>query len=101
MARRLTDRVSKIGKTRATAFARTEIINSHTEAALQRYEQQGVDTVGIEPEVEIVTAGDNSVCQECLTAAEAGPWKIDEFRGSEYQPPLHVNCRCSVLPVIN
>jgi len=101
MARRLTDRVSKIGKTRATTLARTEIINSHTEAALQRYEQQGVDTVGIEPEVKIETAGDNNVCAECLAAAAAGPWPIDEFRGSEYRPPLHPNCRCAVLPVVS
>lgn len=101
MARRLTDRVSKIGKTRATTLARTEIINSHTEAALQRYEQQGVDTVGIEPEVEIETAGDNDVCAECQAAAAQGPWSIDEFRGSAYEPPLHPNCRCTVLPVVS
>lgn len=101
MARRITDRVDKIGKTRATTLARTEIINSHTEATLQRYEEQDIETVGIEPEMRIQTAGDNSVCQECRTAAEQGPWPISEFRGSGYQPPLHPNCRCAVLPVVN
>lgn len=101
MATRISGRIDAIGKTRATTLARTEIIHSHNEAALSRYEEMGVDTVGIEPEVRIETAGDNAVCQQCEDAAAAGPWKISEFRGSQFQPPLHPNCRCTVLPVVN
>ena len=101
IARRLTDRVDKIGKTRATAFARTESINAHTTATLQRYEQLGVEEVGVEPEVRIETAGDAAVCEQCQDAAGRGPWPIDEFRQSPYRPPLHVNCRCTVLPVVS
>lgn len=101
IARRLTDRVDKIGKTRATAFARTESINAHTTATLQRYEQLGVEEVGVEPEVRIETAGDAAVCEQCQAAADRGPWSIEEFRQSPYRPPLHVNCRCTVLPVVS
>jgi hypothetical protein len=50
VARRLTDRVDSIGKTRATVLARTEIINAHSEAALTRYEQLGVGGVTVQAE---------------------------------------------------
>ncbi|AXR78995.1 minor capsid protein [Natrarchaeobaculum sulfurireducens] len=101
MARRLTDRVDKIGKTRATVLARTETINAHTQASVERYRQQGVEEVGIEPEVQVQTAGDEAVCEQCAEVASQGPWELDEFEGSEYQPAIHPQCRCAVVPVVN
>jgi SPP1 gp7 family putative phage head morphogenesis protein len=101
IGRRITDRVDKIGKTRATTLARTEVMYSHSEATLQRYDQQGVEQVGIEPELRIQTAADHAVCDKCQEAAEQGPWELEEIRGSEYQPPLHPNCRCAILPLVN
>jgi len=101
MARSIVDRVDKIGKTRATTLARTETINAHSSATIERYRQQGVEEVGIEPEVQIQTATDQKVCEQCADAAGRGPWTLDEFEGSEYQPPLHPNCRCSVIPIVD
>lgn len=100
-ARRITDRIDKIGKTRATVLARTETIKAHSDATIERYRQQGVDRVGIEPEVQIQTAGDQQVCQQCRSVARRAPWSLDEFEGSTNQPPIHPQCRCAVLPVIS
>lgn len=100
-ARRITDRVEKIGKTRATVLARTETINAHSQATIERYRQQGVEQVGVEPEIQVQTAGDQQVCEECADVAQRGPWPLDEFEGSENQPPIHPQCRCAVLPVVN
>lgn len=99
MARNITDRVNKIGKTRATTLARTETINAHSSATIERYRQQGVEAVGLEPEAAIQTAGDQRVCEQCADAAQRGPWSLDELEGSEFQPPLHPNCRCTVIPI--
>ena len=119
MARRITDRVSTIGKTRATTLARTEVINSYSEATLTRYEELDVEEVVIR--AEISTAGDNRVCPVCRalegqtqekTLTVQGvreetfrfdpddPDVIDSLRG-EYskKPPLHPQCRCLILPV--
>jgi len=101
MARRMADRVDKIGKTRATTLARTETIRAHSSATLERYKQQGVDEVGLEPEVSVQTATDQLVCEECAEVAQSGPWPIEDFEGSENQPPIHPNCRCSVIPVVS
>ncbi|MDL0133512.1 minor capsid protein [Halobacterium salinarum] len=101
IGRRISDRISKIGKTRATTLARTEVMYSHSEATLTRYEQQGVEKVGIEPEFRLQTAGDLSVCDQCEAAAGEGPWSLEDLRGSGFQPPLHPNCRCTILPVVN
>ncbi|ELZ12492.1 hypothetical protein C478_10461 [Natrinema thermotolerans DSM 11552] len=101
MARRITDRVNKIGKTRATVLARTETINAHTQSTIERYRQQGINSVGLEPEVQVQTAGDQRVCDRCASVAQRGPWTLDEFEGSENQPPIHPQCRCAVIPIVN
>lgn len=99
MARNINDRVEKIGKTRATTLARTETINAHSSASIERYRQQGIEEVGLEPEVGVSTAGDNLVCPDCAEVAQRGPYSLDELEGSDNQPPIHPNCRCSVIPI--
>lgn len=88
----ITDKVHAIGKERAKALARTEIIRAHAEGQLHSLEELGVEEVGVA--VEMATAGDYKVCQKCkklngivLTLAEA--------RGLL---PVHPNCRCAFLP---
>jgi len=94
-ARRITDRVDKIGKTRATTLARTEIINAHAEGTLDRFERMGVDEVGVKAEWQ--TAGDSRVCPICASL-EGSTFTIDEARG---KLPAHPRCRCAFLPVVN
>lgn len=123
IARRITDRVDKIGKTRATTFARTEIINSHATATLNRYDNMGI--TGIRVKAEWSTAGDDRVCPICINL-EGKVWTIEEARtetitlteddvaGSvpegrsassftgefPVKPPSHPRCRCALLPEV-
>lgn len=94
VARKLADRVDKIGVTRARVIARTEIINAHAEASLNMFEEAGV--IGVEVEAELATAGDEAVCEEC-EALEGQVYSIEEARGLI---PVHPNCRCAFLPVV-
>jgi SPP1 gp7 family putative phage head morphogenesis protein len=95
MARRITDRVDKIGKTRATTLARTSVIDAHAEATLNRYDRMGVEEVGAK--VEFQTAGDTRVCPICASL-EGTTLKVAEARG---MIPQHPRCRCAWLPVTN
>lgn len=123
IARRLTDRVEAIGKTRATVLARTEVIRTHTESTLDRYEQIAGDDVGIVVQAELSTAGDNRVCPVCaalegrtqeralsIDEVRQGTFTfdpddaeiIDSLRGEFPQaPPIHPQCRCVLLPVVS
>ncbi|QHS17916.1 phage head morphogenesis protein [haloarchaeon 3A1-DGR] len=102
IARRITDRVNKIGKTRASALARDQVVSTHAEATLQRYKEQDVEEVGIDPEVRVSTAGDTLVCDRCQAAADGSPYTIEELeQNSHLRPAIHPNCRCAVVPVAN
>jgi len=95
MARRLTDRVDKIGRTRATTLARTEVMYSHNEATITTYERAMGPDVEVQVKAEVSTAGDQHVCDICE------PWEgktlpLDKARRDG--PPFHPRCRCIVLP---
>lgn len=95
MARNISGEMS-VAKNRATLIARSETVRAHSQASIERYREMGIEEVGLEPEVELATATDQRVCQQCAEAAQQGPWDLDEFEGSEFQPPIHPNCRCSI-----
>jgi hypothetical protein len=46
-------------------------------------------------EVNVVTAGDDRVCDECEDIADGGPYGIDEAMGLI---PAHPDCRCAFVP---
>lgn len=95
IGRSINDRVEKVGKTRGTLVARTEVIRAHSESSLTRYETISGDIqVGVK--AEWLTAEDRKVCDECLAWAERGPYTIDEARGAI---PRHPRCRCAWKPV--
>lgn len=107
IARSLTDTVDKIGKNRARLIARTEVVNSYTEATLNQYES--VDVSGVSVDSELETAHDDRVCDICERIEEMGVFTLDEIRnrtveigGRVYRvrPPCHPQCRCTLLPVI-
>jgi SPP1 gp7 family putative phage head morphogenesis protein len=96
IARRITDRVDRIGKTRATVMARTSVIDAHAAATLNRYEEH--DAVeGVTVQAEHVTAGDTRVCPECA-ALEGQVYTLQEARGVI---PVHPRCRCAFRPIGN
>jgi len=86
--------VSTVGVTRSLTMARTEIINAHAEATLNRYEEAGVQ--GVSALAEFLTAQDDRVCPQC-EALEATVFKLEEARGVI---PVHPNCRCVWLPML-
>lgn len=49
-------------------------------------------------EVNVQTAGDDRVCDECDDIAAAGPYSLDE---AEDLIPAHPNCRCTFVPAVD
>lgn len=94
IARQLNRSIDKIGRNRAKVLARTETIHAHAEGQLDSFEDLGVDEVGIE--AEFATAGDDRVCPICASY-EGKIYKVSEARGII---PLHPQCRCAWLPVV-
>jgi SPP1 gp7 family putative phage head morphogenesis protein len=95
IARDLADTVDSIGITRARVLARTEVINAHAEASLNTYREAGVQ--GVLVQAEFTTAQDDAVCEECEALAGTRV-PIDEASGII---PVHPNCRCAWLPVVD
>jgi len=94
LAKQLVDEVG-LSFNRSRVMARTEIINAHAEGTLNTYEEAGIQ--GVDVESEFTTAGDNKVCPKC-EALEGKVYSIAEARGVI---PVHPNCRCAWLPVVN
>jgi SPP1 gp7 family putative phage head morphogenesis protein len=87
--------VSTIGRTRSNTMARTEVINAHAEATLNRYSDAGLK--GVVGQAEFLTAGDDRVCTLCQDL-EAQVFTLEAARGVI---PVHANCRCVWLPVLD
>lgn len=94
IAAAISERIDKIGIQRSRLIARTEIISAFNEAELNTYDDAGLAGVMLEPE--LLTAGDNRVCELCEAAARV-KYTVATARGVL---PLHPNCRCTWLPVI-
>lgn len=94
IARNINDRVEKVGKTRSTVLARTEVVRAHSEGTLGRFERIAGDGVQVEVQAEWSTAGDSRVCEIC-EGLEGRTFSLDEARG---MLPIHPQCRCAWLP---
>ena len=94
IAKRIEDRIEKIGRTRARTLARTEVIRSHHAANIATYREAGIQ--GVEVQAEFATAGDARVCQECA-GLEGQVYSLATIEG---MIPVHPNCRCVALPIV-
>lgn len=94
-ARRVNDRVSNVGITRARTLARTETVWAHNEAALNRYQESMGPNGEVRLLAEYVTAGDDRVCEQCASL-EGAVFKIKNARNVI---PQHPRCRCTWTPV--
>lgn len=75
---------------RADALVRTELAHIQTQAAQQRYKDYGIT------EYEFYADPDERTCEVC------GKLHGKRFpMSSAPKVPQHVNCRCTILPVIN
>jgi len=81
-------------KSRSEKIARTETLRSTNFATEEAYRQSDI----VEAK-EWLTATDELVCEECAPmdgdVADLG----QGFKSVDY-PPLHPNCRCTLLPVL-
>jgi hypothetical protein len=122
IARVVNRNVRDIALVRLAYLANTSIVQANNGGRLAQFRAAGVTQVGILPEklpslvqlgltavaaaalarrpkrprYEIVTAGDDRVCDECDKLAAAGPYDIDEVEGLL---PVHPNCRCAFILV--
>jgi len=94
IAKRIRDRVEKIGKTRSRTLARTEVIRAHHAANVATYREAGVGSAEIQ--AEFSTAGDARVCKKC-EGLEGTVYSLNRI---ENLIPVHPNCRCIAIPII-
>ncbi len=90
LAKRITDSVNGIGIKRATVMARTETLYAFNTAAETRYGQSGIE------KMEWLTAHDERLCPQCQPL-DGVQFRVDS---RHERPPLHPQCRCTLLPVI-
>lgn len=83
-------------KERATVVARTETNRASNEGALESYKASGVVA-----KKSWITAQDDRVSEECEANGEAGEIGLDDnFPSGDPCPPVHPNCRCAIVPVV-
>jgi SPP1 gp7 family putative phage head morphogenesis protein len=92
LSKRINESVDGIGIVRAKVMARTESMYAFNKAATERYARHGIT------KVEWLTApegGENGPCPDC----ESNSGKVFSM-DSQPDCPLHPNCRCILLPVV-
>ncbi len=84
-------------KERATVIARTETNRASNQGALAGYKASGV--VGGK---QWLTAEDDKVSPECEENGNAGVLALSaNFPSGDEAPPVHPNCRCTIVPVVD
>ena len=78
----------------ANRLARTELTYVQNQATMDSYKKANVE------EYEYLSAKDNRVSPICLEQ-NGKRYKVSEAIVGVNYPPLHVNCRCSTIAVIN
>lgn len=92
MANVIMDRFG-VGYRAAECLMRTETSYVQNQTAAQSYRDAGCT------DYEILTASDRRTCRRC--AAQNGRrYLFTEMQAGENAPPLHPNCRCTILPVV-
>jgi hypothetical protein len=101
----------KIARMRMKLGTHYLVVRSYNKAKLLTYHANDIDQVGVDPEllhrprrlaldardddlVDIFTAGDEFVCDECEEIADEGPYSVDE---ADDLLPVHPNCRCAFV----
>ncbi|HEX5429869.1 MAG TPA: phage portal protein [Patescibacteria group bacterium] len=111
---RVVDTFNDMEKHRADRIARSEVIRASNFATTQAYKQSGVVN-----KVQWLATEDDAICEWCApmdgTVIDLGDsffqdgdtftgkngGKLDLNYGDVDFPPLHPNCRCTTIPIIN
>lgn len=110
--------VKKIAGNRLNILCNHFVVLLHNRARLDEFAALGVRKIGIVPEklpgqsvrdhahagcqfhdleiVNVLTAGDDLVCQACEDIAAGSPYTIEEADGLI---PAHLSCRCAYVPI--
>lgn len=102
----------KIASNRINLLCNYFVVLLHNRGRLDEFEAAGITKLKTIPEtlpaarvrhdhcqfkdldlVNVLTAGDDLVCQDCEDYADSGPYDIDEI-----ELPIHENCRCAIVP---
>jgi HK97 family phage portal protein len=96
IARNLSEFFDSQSKWRAERIARTEVISSYGEGSLEGYRQSGRVKMK-----RWLTANDDRVDDECLANQDDGPIGLSaSFSSGHAAPPVHPNCRCTLIPEV-
>lgn len=79
----------------ANTLARTEVSMAQNAGIFDLYNDAGID------QIQWLTADDERVCPECAALDGEIVNLGDAFEGGVAQPPLHPNCRCTIIAVDN
>jgi hypothetical protein len=89
--RRLGDAPKKTGP---GSRLRGKAPSPRTIGRIEEVQQELEESLGGD-EVDVVTAGDDNVCEECQDISDGGPYDLDE---AEDLIPAHPYCRCAFAP---
>lgn len=89
ITKQIVNKFNQLEKYQAMRISRTETIRASARGTLAAYDELGVK------EYEILPAFD--ACPICLDMETGNPYPIDD---SSARPPIHPNCRCTVIPIV-
>jgi len=78
----------------ASRLARTELSHIYNQSTKDKYEEAGIE------QYRFLTAEDETTCDECGDL-DGQVFNLEDAIEGENYPPIHPNCRCTVLAVIN
>ncbi len=97
---RVSDLFDNMEEYRSERIARTEVVSASNFAATEAYDQSGVVN-----EIQWLATEDDRTDGECAsldgTVIDLGAsFAENDYFGDVEYPPIHANCRCTVVPVI-
>lgn len=84
--------INTFGPVRSKMIAATEITRVYAQGNQEAWKETGFVQM-----YQFITVGDSDVDDICQETEAAGPYPIDD---SEHLPPLHINCRCYIQPIV-
>lgn len=115
LGQRINKRIGTEGEYRSTVLARTETIYAHSEATVNEWEN--LQGEGIVSKSEFAATDDHRTCPLCKQT-DGKVYRVDDIRSATFEyvagedepdsltgtypvmPPVHPQCRCTLLPLV-
>lgn len=88
----------RVSNGRANALVNTEMANIQTQAAVQRYKDYGLTHYQYFADTDDKTCEENGHSKAC-EELDGKIFKLEEMVVGTNAPPMHPNCRCTILPI--